>query len=156
MPDQPHLEDDPLWYRDAVIYQLNVKAFLDSNRDGMGDFKGVTEKLDYVKDLSMNAIWLMPFYPSPLRDDGSIRTYLVSGIASCELLEETFERPDDLERLLVEQCIEQLRQRAGTNPLLRRQYARACTDRLGLTQREIAMRLGVSHVAIHKLLVGRK
>jgi len=70
VPDQPHLEDDPLWYRDAVIYQLNVKAFLDSNRDGMGDFKGVTEKLDYVKDLGVNAIWLMPFYPSPLRDDG--------------------------------------------------------------------------------------
>ncbi|MBP9947760.1 MAG: maltose alpha-D-glucosyltransferase, partial [Vicinamibacteria bacterium] len=70
MPDRPHLVDDPLWYRDAVIYQLNVKAFLDSNRDGMGDFKGVTEKLDYVQDLGVNAIWLMPFYPSPLRDDG--------------------------------------------------------------------------------------
>ncbi len=62
--------DDPLWYRDAVIYQLNVKAFFDSDNDGMGDFKGVTAKLDYVKDLGVNTIWLMPFYPSPLRDDG--------------------------------------------------------------------------------------
>ena len=62
--------DDPQWYRDAVIYQLNVKAFFDSNDDGMGDFKGVTAKLDYVKDLGVNTIWLMPFYPSPLRDDG--------------------------------------------------------------------------------------
>ncbi|MBL0420988.1 maltose alpha-D-glucosyltransferase [Ramlibacter sp. AW1] len=62
--------DDPLWYRDAVIYQLNVKAFYDSNGDGMGDFKGVTAKLDYVKELGVNTIWLMPFYPSPLRDDG--------------------------------------------------------------------------------------
>jgi maltose alpha-D-glucosyltransferase/alpha-amylase len=62
--------DDPLWYRDAVIYQLNVKAFFDSNDDGVGDFKGVTAKLDYVKDLGVNTIWLMPFYPSPLRDDG--------------------------------------------------------------------------------------
>ena len=62
--------DDPLWYRDAVIYQLNVKAFFDSNDDGMGDFKGVTAKLDYVRDLGVNTIWLMPFYPSPLRDDG--------------------------------------------------------------------------------------
>jgi hypothetical protein len=57
--------DDPLWYRDAVIYQLNVKAFFDSNNDGMGDFKGVTAKLDYVKELGVNTIWLMPFYPSP-------------------------------------------------------------------------------------------
>ena len=64
------ISDDPLWYRDAVIYQLNVKAFFDSNEDGMGDFKGVTTKLDYVKDLGVNTIWLMPFYPSPLRDDG--------------------------------------------------------------------------------------
>jgi maltose alpha-D-glucosyltransferase/alpha-amylase len=62
--------DDPLWYRDAVIYQLNVKAFFDSNADGAGDFKGVTAKLDYVKELGVNTIWLMPFYPSPLRDDG--------------------------------------------------------------------------------------
>jgi maltose alpha-D-glucosyltransferase/alpha-amylase len=61
---------DPTWYRDAVIYQLNVKAFSDSNEDGVGDFKGVTAKLDYVKDLGVNTIWLMPFYPSPLRDDG--------------------------------------------------------------------------------------
>jgi maltose alpha-D-glucosyltransferase/alpha-amylase len=63
-------KDDPLWYRDAVIYQLNVKAFFDTNDDGMGDFKGVTAKLDYVRDLGVNTIWLMPFYPSPLRDDG--------------------------------------------------------------------------------------
>ena len=62
--------DDPLWYRDAVIYQLNIKAFFDSNGDGVGDFKGVTAKLDYVKELGVNTIWLMPFYPSPLRDDG--------------------------------------------------------------------------------------
>jgi len=64
------IEDDPLWYRDAVIYQLNVKAYCDSDGDGMGDFKGVTSKLDYVKELGVNTIWLMPFYPSPLRDDG--------------------------------------------------------------------------------------
>ena len=64
------LEDDPRWYRDAVIYQLNVKAFFDSNDDGFGDFKGVAQKLDYVKDLGVNTIWLMPFYPSPLKDDG--------------------------------------------------------------------------------------
>ncbi|WP_076998361.1 maltose alpha-D-glucosyltransferase [Variovorax sp. KK3] len=62
--------DDPQWYRDAVIYQLNVKAFFDSNNDGYGDFKGVTARLDYVKELGVNTIWLMPFYPSPLRDDG--------------------------------------------------------------------------------------
>ncbi len=64
------ISDDPQWYRDAVIYQLNVKAFFDTNDDGVGDFKGVTAKLDYVKDLGVNTIWLMPFYPSPLRDDG--------------------------------------------------------------------------------------
>ncbi|MFT3859048.1 MAG: maltose alpha-D-glucosyltransferase [Aquabacterium sp.] len=62
--------DAALWYKDAVIYQLNVKAFFDSNDDGMGDFKGVASRLDYVKELGVNAIWLMPFYPSPLRDDG--------------------------------------------------------------------------------------
>src|SRR6201997_4105236 len=62
--------NDPLWYKDAVIYQLHIKAFFDSNDDGMGDFRGLTEKLDYIKDLGVNTIWLLPFYPSPLRDDG--------------------------------------------------------------------------------------
>jgi maltose alpha-D-glucosyltransferase/alpha-amylase len=58
------------WYRDAIIYQLHVKSFFDSNNDGMGDFEGVTQKLDYIKDLGVTALWVMPFYPSPLRDDG--------------------------------------------------------------------------------------
>jgi len=62
--------EDVQWYRDAIIYQLHVKSFFDSNNDGMGDFAGLTQKLDYIKDLGANAIWLMPFYPSPLRDDG--------------------------------------------------------------------------------------
>src|ERR1700683_4327510 len=62
--------DDPLWYKDAVIYQLNVKSFFDSNDDGIGDFAGLTSKLDYIKSLGVNTIWLMPFYPSPLKDDG--------------------------------------------------------------------------------------
>jgi trehalose synthase len=58
------------WYKDAVIYQLHIKAFFDSNGDGIGDFKGLLEKLDYVEQLGVNAIWVLPFYPSPLRDDG--------------------------------------------------------------------------------------
>ena len=62
--------DRRLWYKDAVIYQLHVKAFFDSNDDGMGDFRGLTSKLDYIQDLGVNAIWLLPFYPSPLKDDG--------------------------------------------------------------------------------------
>ncbi|NBC32533.1 MAG: maltose alpha-D-glucosyltransferase [Alphaproteobacteria bacterium] len=61
---------DPLWYKDAIIYQLHVKAFFDSNNDGIGDFRGLTEKLDYLKDLGISAVWILPFYPSPLRDDG--------------------------------------------------------------------------------------
>jgi maltose alpha-D-glucosyltransferase/alpha-amylase len=61
---------DPLWYKDAVIYQLHVKAFCDSNHDGIGDFRGLTSKLDYLKGLGVTALWLLPFYPSPLRDDG--------------------------------------------------------------------------------------
>jgi maltose alpha-D-glucosyltransferase / alpha-amylase len=63
-------EDDPLWYKEAIIYELHVKAFYDSNGDGIGDFRGLTEKLDYIHDLGVNAIWLLPFYPSPMRDDG--------------------------------------------------------------------------------------
>jgi maltose alpha-D-glucosyltransferase / alpha-amylase len=62
--------NEPLWYKDVVVYQLHIKAFFDSNNDGVGDFKGLTSKLDYVQDLGVNAIWLLPFYPSPLRDDG--------------------------------------------------------------------------------------
>jgi len=64
------LPDSALWYKDAVIYQLHVKAFLDSNGDGIGDFQGLTSKLDYIKELGVNAVWLLPFYPSPLKDDG--------------------------------------------------------------------------------------
>jgi maltose alpha-D-glucosyltransferase/alpha-amylase len=64
------LVDDALWYKDAVIYQLNVKSFFDSNDDGIGDFPGLTSKLTYIRDLGVNTIWLMPFYPSPLKDDG--------------------------------------------------------------------------------------
>ncbi len=68
---------DPLWYKDAVIYQLHVRAFYDSNNDGIGDFPGLTEKLDYLQDLGVTALWLLPFYPSPLRDDGyDIANYL--------------------------------------------------------------------------------
>src|SRR3954454_4313291 len=61
---------DTQWYRDALFYQLHVKSFFDANDDGVGDFEGVTRKLDYVKDLGVTAIWVLPFYPSPLRDDG--------------------------------------------------------------------------------------
>ncbi|MGA2291280.1 maltose alpha-D-glucosyltransferase [Bradyrhizobium sp.] len=64
------LDGDRLWYKDAIIYQLHVKAFADSNNDGIGDFAGLTEKLDYLQDLGITALWLLPFYPSPGRDDG--------------------------------------------------------------------------------------
>jgi len=63
-------DDDPQWYKDAVIYQIHVRAFADSNADGIGDFTGLAGKLDYLRDLGITAIWLQPFYPSPLRDDG--------------------------------------------------------------------------------------
>ncbi|MCB1769417.1 MAG: maltose alpha-D-glucosyltransferase, partial [Candidatus Competibacteraceae bacterium] len=62
--------EDPLWYKDALIYQLHVKAFGDSNQDGIGDFRGLTQRLDYIQELGVDTLWLMPFYPSPLRDDG--------------------------------------------------------------------------------------
>jgi maltose alpha-D-glucosyltransferase / alpha-amylase len=64
------LTDDPLWYKDAVIYQLHVKSFFDGNNDGIGDFQGLISKLDYIADLGVNVLWLLPFYPSPRRDDG--------------------------------------------------------------------------------------
>lgn len=63
-------DTDPLWYKDAIIYQLHVKAYADSNNDGIGDFAGLTGKLDYLQDLGVTVLWLLPFYPSPGRDDG--------------------------------------------------------------------------------------
>ena len=64
------LDNDPLWYKDAVIYQLHIKSFFDGNDDGIGDFRGLIQKLDYLENLGVTALWLLPFYPSPLRDDG--------------------------------------------------------------------------------------
>jgi len=61
---------DTEWYKDAIVYQLHIKAFLDSNGDGVGDFEGLIQRLDYIESLGVTAIWLLPFYPSPLRDDG--------------------------------------------------------------------------------------
>ncbi|MEZ5239345.1 MAG: alpha-amylase family glycosyl hydrolase [Microthrixaceae bacterium] len=60
----------PDWYRDAVIYELHVRAFADADGDGVGDFKDLIGKLDYLSDLGVTALWLLPFYPSPLRDEG--------------------------------------------------------------------------------------
>ncbi|HEY7463805.1 MAG TPA: maltose alpha-D-glucosyltransferase, partial [Candidatus Limnocylindria bacterium] len=64
------MADDPLWYKDAIIYQLHVKAYQDSSGDGFGDFVGLSSRLDYIASLGVTAVWLLPFYPSPLRDDG--------------------------------------------------------------------------------------
>ena len=63
-------QDDPLWYKDAIIYQSHVKSFFDANNDGVGDFQGLTQKLDYLQSLGITCVWLLPFYPSPLKDDG--------------------------------------------------------------------------------------
>ena len=82
MPSEP-LTEDPHWYKDAIIYQVHVKAFVDSNADGYGDFAGLTSRLDYVQSLGVNTIWLLPFYPSPLKDDGY-------DIASYEEIHETY------------------------------------------------------------------
>jgi maltose alpha-D-glucosyltransferase/alpha-amylase len=67
---QSAADDDPLWYKDAVIYHAHVKSFFDSNNDGIGDFRGITEKLDYLQGLGITCLWILPFFPSPLRDDG--------------------------------------------------------------------------------------
>ena len=63
-------KSDPLWFKDAIFYELSVRSFYDSNGDGIGDFPGLIQKLDYLEDLGINTIWLLPFYPSPLKDDG--------------------------------------------------------------------------------------
>ncbi len=68
--EKPVFLNDPQWYKDAVIYQVHVKSFYDANNDGIGDFAGLIEKLDYIADLGVNTLWLLPFYPSPRRDDG--------------------------------------------------------------------------------------
>jgi maltose alpha-D-glucosyltransferase/alpha-amylase len=94
-PEIVTLEDDPLWYKDAIIYELHVRAFCDSNGDGIGDFLGVVQKLDYLQDLGITAIWLLPFYPSPLRDDG----YDIADYTSVNPIYGTI---DDLQRLLDE------------------------------------------------------
>jgi maltose alpha-D-glucosyltransferase / alpha-amylase len=65
-----HFEGDPLWYKDAIVYEAHVRTFCDSNDDGIGDFRGFTSKLDYLESLGVTVIWLLPFYPSPLKDDG--------------------------------------------------------------------------------------
>ena len=64
------LAPNPFWHKSGVIYELHVRSFYDTDSDGTGDFRGLTEKLDYIKDLGVTAIWLLPFYPSPLKDDG--------------------------------------------------------------------------------------
>ncbi|WP_013325069.1 maltose alpha-D-glucosyltransferase [Gloeothece verrucosa] len=64
------LDNDPLWFKNAIIYEVPVRAFADSNGDGIGDFKGLTQKLDYIQDLGVTAVWVLPFFPSPLKDDG--------------------------------------------------------------------------------------
>ena len=69
-PDAAVLAMDPSWYKDAVVYQLHLKSFFDANNDGVGDFQGLIEKLDYIAELGVTAIWMLPFYPSPRRDDG--------------------------------------------------------------------------------------
>ncbi len=69
LPREPRAPD-PLWYKDAVVYEVHVRAFQDGNGDGIGDFAGLLSRLDYLQDLGVTALWLLPFYPSPLRDDG--------------------------------------------------------------------------------------
>src|SRR5262249_54872894 len=86
---------DHLWYKDAVIYQAHVRAFLDSNSDGVGDFPGLTQTLDYLQSLGINCLWLLPFYPSPLRDDGY-------DIADYENIHPTYGTLEDFERLVDE------------------------------------------------------
>src|SRR5687767_7684823 len=87
--------DDPLWYKDAVIYQAHVRAFFDSTNDGIGDFAGLMQKLEYLQGLGVNALWLLPFYPSPLRDDGY-------DIADYQNIHPNYGTMDDFERFMTE------------------------------------------------------
>ncbi len=87
------MDTDSFWYKDAIIYQLHVKSYRDANADGFGDFKGLVEKLDYIHQLGANAIWLLPFYPSPLKDDGY-------DIASYEEINPTYGTIEDFRTFL--------------------------------------------------------
>ena len=92
---QSEMASDPLWYKDAIIYEAHVRAFNDSNGDGIGDFPGLTEKLPYLQDLGITCLWLLPFYPSPLRDDGY-------DIADYTAINPIYGTLDDFKRLLDE------------------------------------------------------
>src|SRR5262245_58475476 len=81
------------WYKDAIIYQLHIRAFRDSNGDGIGDLRGLTDQLDYIQDLGVTALWLLPFFPSPLKDDG----YDISDYTS---INPQYGTLDDFRRLL--------------------------------------------------------
>ncbi|MEC5322725.1 maltose alpha-D-glucosyltransferase [Aurantimonas sp. A3-2-R12] len=97
-PNEPTPGPDPEamdWYKDAIIYQLHVKTFADSNGDGIGDFAGLLDRLDYVQELGVTAIWLLPFYPSPLRDDGY-------DIADYRSVNPSYGNLEDIERLIEE------------------------------------------------------
>jgi maltose alpha-D-glucosyltransferase / alpha-amylase len=98
----PADDDASTWYKDAVIYELHVRAFRDSNGDGVGDFPGLVQKLDYIARLGVTAIWLLPFYPSPLRDDGY-------DIADYYGVHPSYGRPADVRRLVKEAHARDLR-----------------------------------------------
>ena len=85
--------NDPLWYKDAIVYQTHVKSFRDANADGYGDFRGLTESLDYIQQLGATCVWLLPFYPSPLRDDGY-------DISSYEAINMTYGTVEDFQAFL--------------------------------------------------------
>ena len=87
------MTDSPLWYKNAIFYEVNVRAYKDSNADGHGDLQGLIEKLDYLKNLGVDCLWLMPIYQSPLRDDG----YDISDYYN---LQETFGNIDDFKTLI--------------------------------------------------------
>jgi maltose alpha-D-glucosyltransferase / alpha-amylase len=95
MTDTAVLADDPLWFKDAIIYEIHIRAFQDSNGDGIGDIRGLIERLDYLSDLGITAIWLLPFYPSPLKDGGY-------DIANYTDVHESYGTRDDVARLLQE------------------------------------------------------
>ena len=95
MTDVTELPDDPLWFKDAIIYEIHIRAFQDSTNDGIGDINGLIDRLDYLLDLGITAIWLLPFYPSPLKDGGY-------DIADYTNVHDSYGTRADVERLLRE------------------------------------------------------